>query len=99
LLRHIVGTRLLRGAWTSPTFLGHESTEPTRIYAETSAATLQRSSDRITNPAAHDMIAEIRQRRGDAAAILAAGLLAQRRAERSAPLVHELAVLAAAKPG
>ena len=63
-------------------FLGHESITTTRLYAETTAATLQRSFDRITGPAAHTLIAGIRQRRGDDAALLAADLLAQRRAER-----------------
>jgi integrase/recombinase XerD len=85
LLRHTVATRLLAKGMDITDlqrFLGHENIETTRLYAETSAATLQRSFDRITDPAAHDVIAEIRQSRGDAAAILAAGLLAQRRAER-----------------
>jgi len=42
-------------------FLGHESITTTRLYAETTAATLQRSFDRITDPAAHALIAGIRK--------------------------------------
>ena len=63
-------------------FLGHESITTIRLYAETTAATLQRSFDRITDPAAHSLIAGIRQQRGDDAALIAAALLARRRAER-----------------
>ena len=63
-------------------FLGHESITTTRIYAETTAVTLQRSFDRITDPAAHALIAGIRQQRGDDAALIAADLLVRRRAER-----------------
>jgi hypothetical protein len=60
----------------------HESITTTRLYAETTVAALKRSFDRITDPAAHALIAGIRQRRGDDAAVLAAELLARRRAER-----------------
>ncbi len=63
-------------------FLGHENITTTLLYAETTAATLQRSFDRITDPAAHALIAGIRQQRGDDAALIAADLLARRRAER-----------------
>jgi hypothetical protein len=38
----------------------------------------------VTDPAAHALVAGIRQRQGDDAALLAAGLLAQRRAEQLA---------------
>lgn len=84
LLRHTVATRLLAlGMDTTDLqrFLGHESITTTRLYAETTAATLQRSFDRITDPAAHTLIAGIRQQRGDDAALIAADLLARRRAE------------------
>jgi len=51
-------------------------------YAETTAATLQRKFDALTDPGAHELIVGIQQKRGDDAALLAAELLAQRRAER-----------------
>jgi integrase/recombinase XerD len=63
-------------------FLGHESIATTRLYAETTAATLRRRFDQLTDPTAHALISEIRQRQGDDAALLAADLLARRRAER-----------------
>ncbi len=84
LLRHTVATRLLAlgmDITDLQRFLGHESITTTRHYAETTAATLQRSFDRITDPAAHALIAGIRQHRGDDAALIAADLLARRRAE------------------
>jgi integrase/recombinase XerD len=52
------------------------------LYAETTAATLQRRFDQLTDPAAHALLSGIRQQRGDEAALLAAELLAQRRAAR-----------------
>ncbi len=85
LLRHTVATRLLAlgmDITDLQRFLGHESITTTRHYAETTAATLQRSFDQITDPAAHALIAGIRQQRGDDAALIAADLLARRRAER-----------------
>jgi len=85
LLRHTVATRLLAlgmDITDLQRFLGHESITTTRLYAETTAATLQRSFDRITDPAAHALIAGIRQQRGDNAALIAAELLARRRTER-----------------
>ena len=62
-------------------FLGHESIATTRLHAETTAATLHRRFDQLTDSAAA-LVSGIRQRQGDEAALLAADLLAQRRAER-----------------
>jgi len=85
LLRRTVATRLLAlgmDITDLQRFLGHESIITTRLYAETTAATLQRKFDRLTDPAAHALVSSIRQQQGDDAALLAADLLAQRRAER-----------------
>jgi integrase/recombinase XerD len=54
----------------------------TRRYAETTAAVLQRRFDELTDPAAHALVAGIRQQRGEEAALLAAALLTRRGAER-----------------
>ncbi len=56
-------------------FLGHESIETTRHYADTTAATLRRKFDRVTDPTARALLARIRHDRGDDAAFLAADLL------------------------
>ncbi|RZF58629.1 integrase [Sphingomonas populi] len=85
LLRHTVATRLLAlgmDITDLQRFLGHESITTTRHYAETTAATLQRRFDRLTDPAAHTLVTTIQQQRGDDAALLAADLLARRRAEQ-----------------
>jgi len=84
-LRHTVAMRLLALGMDIvdlQRFLGHESITTTRHYAETTAATLQRRFDQLTNPAAHALVAGIRKQRGDDAALLAADLLARRRAEQ-----------------
>ena len=48
-------------------FLGHETITTTRVYAETTAATLQRRFDQLTDPTAHALVASIRQQQGDQA--------------------------------
>ena len=85
LLRHTVATRLLAlgmDVTDLQRFLGQETIATARLYAETTAATLQRRFDQPTDPAAHALVAGIRQQSGDEATQLAADLLAHRRAER-----------------
>jgi integrase/recombinase XerD len=68
LLRHTVATRLLAlgmDITDLQRFLGHDSIATTRLYAETTAATLQRRFDRPTDPAAHALVSGIRQRRAE----------------------------------
>jgi integrase/recombinase XerD len=81
LLRHTVATRLLAlgmDITDLQRYLGHDSIITTRHYAETTAAMLQRRFDALTDPAAHTLVASIRQQRGDDAALIAADLLARR---------------------
>ena len=88
LLRHTVATRLLALGMDITdlqrflSHVSHESITTTRLYAETTAVTLQRRFDQLTDPAAHTLVASIRQQRGDDAALLAADLLVRRRAEK-----------------
>ncbi|MEX8521131.1 MAG: tyrosine-type recombinase/integrase [Leptothrix sp. (in: b-proteobacteria)] len=85
LLRHTMATRLLAMGMDIADlqrFLGHDSITTTRLYAQTTAAVLKRSFDRVTDPTAQTLITDIRQRQGDEAGAIAAELLAQRRAER-----------------
>ena len=84
LLRHTVTTRLLAlgmDITDLQRFLEHESISTTRLYAETTAARLQGRFDQLTDPSVRTLVANIRQQRGDAA-LLAAELLARRRAEQ-----------------
>ena len=85
LLRHTMATRLLTlGMEITDVqrFLGHEDLATTRRYAETTAALLRRKFDQLTDPAAHRLVAAVQDRRGEAAAFLAAQLLTDRRGER-----------------
>lgn len=85
LLRHTVATKLL---WLGmditdvQRFLGHENIETTRHYAETTAATLRRKFDQVTDPAARALLSGIRHNCGDDAALLAADLLSTDRKNR-----------------
>ena len=85
LLRHTVATKLL---WLGmditdvQRFLGHENIETTRRYAETTAATLRRKFDQVTDPAARALLSGIRHNCGDDAALLTAELLSADRHNR-----------------
>ena len=64
LLRHTVATRLLAlgmDVTDLQRFLDHESISTTRLPAETMADTLQRRFGQLTDPAAHTLVASIRQ--------------------------------------
>ncbi len=61
-------------------FLGHENIETTRHYAKTTAATLRRKFEQVTDPAARALLSGIRRNRGDDAALQAANLLSKERA-------------------
>ena len=78
LLRHTVATRLLSlgmDITDVQRFLGHADITTTRRYAETTAAVLKARFDRVTAPAARDLVGQVRDRRGDEAALLAAEVL------------------------
>lgn len=78
LLRHTMATKLLflgMELTDVQRFLGHETITTTRLYAETTAATLRIKFDQVTAPAAHALVASIQHRQGDKAALLALDLL------------------------
>ena len=68
-------------------FLGHADIATTRRYAETTAAVLKARFDRVTAPAARDLVGHVRDRRGDEAALLAAEALIARDRPSAAPAV------------
>ena len=81
LLRHTVATRLLSlgmDITDVQRFLGHADITTTRRYAETTAAVLKARFDRVTAPAARELVGQVRDRRGDEAALLAADVLIAR---------------------
>lgn len=85
LLRHKVATRLPALAMDITylqRFLGHGVIATIRLYAETTAATLQRRSEQLTDHTAHTLMAGSRESQADRGVFLAAELLNQRRAER-----------------
>ena len=61
LQRHGFGLALGMDITDLQRFLGHESISTTRLYAETTAATLQRRFDQLTDSAAHTLVANIRR--------------------------------------
>ena len=72
-------------AWTSPTCSVSSATRASSPPASMPRPPRQHcsaSSTSLTDPAAHALVSSIRQQQGDDAALLAADLLAQRRAER-----------------
>ncbi len=85
LLRHTVATRLLAlgmDIMDLLRFLGHDSIPTALHYPAMTAAALQRRFEQLTDPAAHTLVASIRQEHGSHVALLAADLLVQRRAEQ-----------------
>jgi integrase/recombinase XerD len=85
LLRHTMATKLLAlgmAITDVQRFLGHDDITTTRIYAETSAASLKRKFDQITAPVGRALINEIAVRQGAAAAALASDLLRGDRRKR-----------------
>ena len=78
-------------------FLGHESIATTRLYAETTAATLQRRFDQLTDPAAHALVSG--SGNGKAMKRRCWPLICWRSAGQSASvlLVHKVVVLATPK--
>jgi integrase/recombinase XerD len=85
LLRHTMATKLLAVGMEITDvqrFLGHDDIRTTRIYAETSAASLKRKFDRITAPVGRALINEIAASQGAAAAALASDLLRGDRRKR-----------------
>jgi integrase/recombinase XerD len=85
LLRHTMATKLLAlGMEITDVqrFLGHDDITTTRIYAETSAASLRRKFDEITAPMGRALLDEIAASQGAAAAALASDLLRGDRRKR-----------------
>ena len=74
-----------RSAWTSPTCSASSATRASALPGSTPRRPPPRcsaGSTRSTDPAAHALVASIRQQRGDEAALIAADLLHAARAER-----------------
>ena len=81
LLRHTIATRLLNQGMTITEvqrFLGHEDISTTQIYAVTSAASLRKRFDQVTDENARALIDQIKHVQGDTAAAFAIDLLRDR---------------------